>query len=929
MKRERAMRHALCLLLLSSRLGGSGEPVAFVNFESHPVHGLDISPNGRTMAVCNLPDGRVELFDLETPLPTLKASVPVGVDPVSVRFRHDRELWVVNLISDSISIIDIEAETVVATVQTGNEPYDVVFAGSQDRAFVSLSIPQKIQIIDPISRRVVESLPILAPTPRALSVSPDGSQVYVTMFESGNATTILGGGKTSTDNYPPDVVNHPEGPYGGVNPPPNDGADFSPPLLETRIAPPRVGLIVRKNEKGQWLDENRKDWSDFVSGERAGLSGRIPGWDMPDRDLAIIDADSLEIQYVSGLMNICMAQAVNPVTGEITVVGTEATNEIRFEPVIAGRFVRVQLATVNPETLATEIIDLNGAHLDYSNSTASQEVRDLSLGDPRGIVWDSSGSIAYIVGMGSNNLLVINPDGTRRSPTPLRLDAGPVSVALNESLHHLYTLNRFASTLSVVDTHSGELLETIDLHDPTPALINAGRRHLYDTHATSGLGQLACASCHVDGRADRLSWDLGDPAGELQVIRDVGAGAVGGHNLFLNLDFEFEYQPFHPMKGPMLTQTLHDIIGKEPLHWRGDRQGIESFNDAFKGLNGDDETLTATQMQEFEDFLATLRFEPNPYRAFDNTLPNDLPLPGHRATGTFDLAAGAPLPNGDAQMGLSLFRDGQNPLAGDFSCVFCHTLPSGMGSDRLAFADLLIDMPPGPMGQNHVSITLLDGNTNGAMKIPSLRNLYRRVGFDTSQQESLVGFGFEHDGAVDSLSRFLGRERFSVASDSDTAHLLAFLLSFSGSDLVTGSTRLMDAEPLGPSSLDAHAAMGKQVTISGPEPISLFGEEDLIATMTTFAADVEGRLDLVVKGVLEGQQRGWFYDRVGNLFLSDRWGEVTLPSALLALASAETPLTYTLVARGTGRRIGIDRDGDGVFDQSDDDPADPLVPGPS
>ena len=153
-------------------------------------------------------------------------------------------------------------------------------------------------------------------------------------------------------------------------------------------------------------------------------------------------------------------------------------------------------------------------------------------------------------------------------------------------------------------------------------------------------------------------------------------------------------------------------------------------------------------------------------------------------------------------------------------------------------------------------------------------------------------------------------------------------MSVSGSDLVTGSTRLSDLEPLGPASLDAHAAMGKQATIAGSEPVSLFGEEDLIASMTAFAADMEGRLDLVVKGVLEGRQRGWFYDRVGDLFLSDRRGEVALPSALLALASAETPLTYTLVTRGTGRRIGIDRDGDGVFDQSDNDPADPLVPGP-
>jgi hypothetical protein len=28
----------------------------------------------------------------------------------------------------------------------------------------------------------------------------------------------------------------------------------------------------------------------------------------------------------------------------------------------------------------------------------------------------------------------------------------------------------------------------------------------------------------------------------------------------------------------MVTQSLQDIIGREPVHWRGDRPGIESFN---------------------------------------------------------------------------------------------------------------------------------------------------------------------------------------------------------------------------------------------------------------------------------------------------------------------------------------------------------------
>jgi len=55
-------------------------------------------------------------------------------------------------------------------------------------------------------------------------------------------------------------------------------------------------------------------------------------------------------------------------------------------------------------------------------------------------------------------------------------------------------------------------------------------------------------------------------------------------------------------------------------------------------------------MQEFEDFLATIYFPPNPNRNFDNTLPTSLPLTGHFKTGRFG-STGQPLPNGNAQAG--------------------------------------------------------------------------------------------------------------------------------------------------------------------------------------------------------------------------------------------------------------------------------------
>src|ERR1044071_3814437 len=114
-----------------------------------------------------------------------------------------------------------------------------------------------------------------------------------------------------------------------------------------------------------------------------------------------------------------------------------------------------------------------------------------------------------------------------------------------------------------------------------------------------------------------FAWDLGDQTGDIINITN--------RNFLLTPE---RTNSFHPMKGPMVTQTLQDIIGHEPFHWRGDRESIEQFNKTFPALLGRDDMLTDVEMAEFKTFLASIRFPPNPYRRLDDTLPQSVPLPG-------------------------------------------------------------------------------------------------------------------------------------------------------------------------------------------------------------------------------------------------------------------------------------------------------------
>ncbi|MEZ6018390.1 MAG: hypothetical protein R3F49_25065 [Planctomycetota bacterium] len=885
-------------LTLGAPLAGAQQ--AFVNFETPHVSPLALSADGARLCAVNTPDAMLEVFDASGATTVLLTSVPVGLDPVSVRFQSANEVWVVNHLSDSISIVDLGLGAVVRTLDTHDEPCDVVFAGTPRRAFVSCAQTDEVLVYDLANLAAAPGvIAIEGEEPRAMAVSADGSRVFVAVFESGNGSTILCGGLEGGVLSLNNVVSDPLGPYGGVNPPPNAGAGFVPAIAPGLPTPPRVGLIVKLDAQGRWMDDNGGDWTDLVSGANSARSNRPAGWTVIDNDVAVIDTATLGVSYVEGLMNICMALAVHPITGEVTVVGTDATNEVRFEPNLTGVFLRVRMALANATSGAATLQDLN-PHLDYSTGTVPAPTRELSVGDPRAIAWNGVGTRAYVSGMGSNNVVVMSPAGTRVG-APIEVGEGPTGLALDEATGRLFVLNKFESSLSVVSLATATETARVAFHDASPSAIKVGRKHLYDTHVNSGTGHISCASCHVDARMDRLAWDLGNPAGAMKS----SAGQNRGMNVpGLNTGFD----NFHPMKGPMTTQTLQDIIGKEPLHWRGDRDGIEEFNGAFVDLQGAPAMLSTQEMQEFEDFLATLHFQPNPNRNFDNTLPSNLPLPGFNSAGRFSVA-GTPLPAGNANTGLNRYRNA-NLDGGTLRCVTCHTLPTGMGADMRLSGLQYVPIAPGPNGEHHHGLVSQDGSTQKSIKIAQIRNELEKAGFSITTTQSRAGFGVLHDGSIPGIAHFLSSPVFQFTSDQDLANMVAFVLSFSGSDLPAGSATNIFIPP-GTASNDAHAAVGTQTTLADIGSAS--PAQTALLTQMLGQASL-GRVGLVVKGRIGGVMRGGAQLPSSNDFQMDRAGEVLGANDLFLLASPGGELTFTVVPAGSETRLGLDRDLDGAFD---------------
>ena len=76
----------------------------FESFEARQGHPLDRM--GSILLAVNSPKGTLAVFDLVAGVPVLREEIPVGVEPISVRARNASEAWVVNEVSDSLSIVD-------------------------------------------------------------------------------------------------------------------------------------------------------------------------------------------------------------------------------------------------------------------------------------------------------------------------------------------------------------------------------------------------------------------------------------------------------------------------------------------------------------------------------------------------------------------------------------------------------------------------------------------------------------------------------------------------------------------------------------------------------------------------------------------------------------------------------------------------------
>jgi len=330
---------------------------------------------------------------------------------------------------------------------------------------------------------------------------------------------------------------------------------------------------------------------------------------------------------------------------------------------------------------------------------------------------------------------------------------------------------------------------------------------------------------------------------------------------------------FRDRKGVMVTQDLRGLSGSAPYHWRGEQKDIDDFRGAFVNLlKGTEPTLDEFALMK--DYMLSLEFPPNPEQGMNRVF------------------------TADAQVGASKF---------DAICNRCHQLPLGTNGD---LTDNIIGDEAGSNAVETASLRGLWVRRSSQCDIESLPG----SGDPEIEIVSSLGFGILHEGVLDDLLKFVDMF-FGNSAALDEPHEQAEMVAF---------VEQLDTS-LAPAAMDSEILNGATLASGAADKIPLF----LVPQ-----ADA-GNCDLVARGTLSQGSPiaiGLLYVPSAQHFLADDKVTTYTWSTLVSLAtSGQLSAVFMGTPRGSGERIGVDRDRDGLYDRQElalgTDPIDPDTDG--
>ncbi|MCB9877766.1 MAG: hypothetical protein H6835_09215 [Planctomycetes bacterium] len=775
------------------------------------------------------------------------------ISPIAIDQAGGAYLFAPNNAGQRVSITYLPTDTMIGEIFTGPGITSLKSRPTTVEGWATDSINGCVSVIDPFTLRIMRTIPV-SKEPHGIAFLADGSRAYVTCSADAKVDVI-------------------------------DCATYSvvQSITIPGVAPRGIAIAgntvwVASFYSGNNTAAKREALSFAIAGPASSQSIVEPGpasgdTALPDGDLFAITitasaaTDFLDAnQTVSGVGTILFNLHAHPTKSELWIPNTDALNRIVGEASFTdGQVVSNRISIVDPTTSAITVLDLETLAANAGLPNSAQ---------PVAVEFDTVNDLAFVAAFGSDAVLVIdtsatNPSGytlvDRHLLTPLTppMPPGgstPAPVPSRCGPRGLVLLP--GGDELVVFNGIDNSYSRVDLTASGSTAPTAMTLGFDPTPAAvkRGLGHLANADHSATGTSSCFSCHVD---GHFDMLMwDLSAftdtAPLGGKPQ-LEID----------NKGPMATQSLRGLAQAGPLHWRGERAQLTDFNvGGFVGLLKRSAPLTVEEFDEVEAGTNSLVYPSNPRQQ-----------PSRVFTST-------------EAIGLDKFR---NQLAvGGFSCASCHRLPLGTSCE--------------------LQPLLTSGGPAASAKVAHLRGVGDKLSpsvpvFTSSGYTSpdfvnrtTNGWGLTHAGSIDSLFNFV--DQFPGVNGSNPS-----------SDFRTEIAAFAEAFDTGLAPSTAW-----QQTLQ-PGPNALVDWTNALNS-TVIPQRNAGNCDFVIAGTVQlstgyfgfslawdHQVGAWQTGINGVVFSDNDVFQYTLNSGL--------PVTVFGMPLGTGWRFGVDRDLDGLLNDSE------------
>ena len=153
--------------------------------------GIAVTPDGRFAYALSLSDGLA--YAIATATNTVAGTAVIGLAaPIAIAFGADgRAAYVANAAANTVSVLDVTANSVTALLPVGEFPYDVAVTPDGRFAYVvnMFSTTESLSVVDAVLNTVIAGV-ALEEGSQGVAIQPDGRFAYVTHGPTNTVSVI-------------------------------------------------------------------------------------------------------------------------------------------------------------------------------------------------------------------------------------------------------------------------------------------------------------------------------------------------------------------------------------------------------------------------------------------------------------------------------------------------------------------------------------------------------------------------------------------------------------------------------------------------------------------------------------------------------------------------------------------------------------------